>query len=358
MEYLKKLLEINPFNYDSNKRNEIFYSALVSSFRHHMLNCKEYKKWNMQNNIFQISEVKNIKNFPYLPNSIFKKINLISSKNFYKTISSSGTSGQKKSKIYLDKNNAINQSIALSKILTTLLGCKKKPFLIIDVNPTDSLLSREVSARTAGMSGYIMASSEQKYLLENNHNLKLDYLTKIIKEFKRKKQEFVIIGYTYLIFQKLLQAKKKFKFPKDTKLIHFGGWKKLKEKSINKKKLNKLITKKMGISLNNIFDIYGFSEQLGTVYPSIGNQGCRVPAYSEVIVRDTKTLEALPDGQIGFLQFISPIPSSYPGISILNDDLGRIIKKNKNITEFEVIGRSNASEERGCGDTLPKEYYI
>ena len=187
MEYIKKLLEISPFNYDRIKRNKIFYSALESSFRHHMRNCKTYKKWNTQNNIFQIRDVKSLENFPYLPNSIFKKVNLISSKNLYKQITSSGKSGQKKSKIHLDKNNAINQTIALSKILTALLGSKRKPFLIIDVDPTGSLVGTEVSARTAGMSGYIMASSEQKYLLENNHSLKIDYLDKIIKDYIKKK---------------------------------------------------------------------------------------------------------------------------------------------------------------------------
>ena len=49
-----------------------------------------------------------------------------------------------------------------------------------------------------------------------------------------------------------------------------------------------------------------------------------MPAYSEIIVRDTNSLEVLPNGKIGFLQFISPLPTSYPGISILNDDLGKI----------------------------------
>ncbi len=358
MEYIKKLIDISPFDYDVRNRDKIFSKALSMSFKHHMFNCNEYRQWNKKNNISKFSDIEDINSFPYLPSSIFKKIDLISSKNYYKKITSSGTSGQKKSRIYLDKTNAINQTIVLSKILTALLGSKRNPFLIIDVNPKTNSASTDISARTAGMSGYLMASSEQKYLLKVNYDLNTDYLNKIIIDFKNKNKVPVIIGYTYLIFQKLLKEKKKFDLPKDTKLIHFGGWKKLKDKSINKKELNKLINKKLGIQLNNIFDIYGFSEQLGTVYPSIGNEGCKVPAYSKIIVRDTKTLEVLPDGKIGYLQFISPIPSSYPGVSILNDDLGRIIKKKENIVEFEVTGRESISEDRGCGDTLPKEYYI
>ena len=358
MEYIKKLIDISPFDYNVINRDKIFFKALSMSFKHHMFNCNEYKQWNKKNNIYKFSDIKDLNSFPYLPSSIFKKINLISSKNHYKKITSSGTSGQKKSKIYLDKTNAINQTIVLSKILTALLGSKRNPFLIVDVNPKINSISTDISARTAGMSGYLMASSEQKYLLKASYDLNTDYLNKIIIDFKKKGEIPVIIGYTYLIFQKILNEKNKFDLPKGTKLIHFGGWKKLKDKSINKKELNKLIIKKLGIQLSNIFDIYGFSEQLGTVYPSIGNEGCKVPAYSKILVRDTKTLEVLPDGEIGYLQFISPIPSSYPGVSILNDDLGRIIKKQKNIVEFEVTGREIISEDRGCGDTLPKEYYI
>ena len=48
---------------------------------------------------------------------------------------SSGTSGSSPSKIYLDKNNAQNQVIALTKIMSTILGQVCIPMLIIDQNP-------------------------------------------------------------------------------------------------------------------------------------------------------------------------------------------------------------------------------
>ena len=114
----------------------------------------------------------------------------------------------------------------------------------------------------------------------------------------------------------------------------------------------------MGINEKNIIDIYGFTEQLGTVYPSNGMGGCKVPAYSELIVRDTQTLRPVSDGELGFLQFISPIAYSYPGLSILNDDLGKIVSREDNIIEFEVHGRPENSEPRGCGDTLPENFLI
>ena len=38
-------------------------------------------------------------------------------------------------------------------------------------------------------------------------------------------------------------------------------------------------------------------------------------------------ISKLPDGKKGFLQFISPLHISYPGFSLINDDIGHISKR-------------------------------
>ena len=50
----------------------------------------------------------------------------------FKTMMSSGTSGQAVSKIFLDKKTSLNQSKALGKIVSNFLGKKRLPMLIID----------------------------------------------------------------------------------------------------------------------------------------------------------------------------------------------------------------------------------
>jgi len=111
-----------------------------------------------------------------------------------------------------------------------------------------------------------------------------------------------------------------------------------------------------GISPHDVRDIYGFTEQLGVIYPDDEAGIKQVPVYSEVLVRDPRTLECVPDGEIGLLEFVSPIPHGYPGVAILLDDLGRIVSRKEGIG-FEVIGRAPKSETRGCGDTLPSNIY-
>ena len=55
-----------------------------------------------------------------------------------KTLLSSGTSNDGLSRIYLDKNNSINQIRALSDILSTLIGNERVPMIIVDKNPINN----------------------------------------------------------------------------------------------------------------------------------------------------------------------------------------------------------------------------
>jgi acyl-protein synthetase LuxE len=68
-------------------------------------------------------------------------------------------------------------------------------------------------------------------------------------------------------------------------------------------------------------------------------------------VRDPKTFAPLPIGQTGLLQVVSLLPKSYPGHSVLTEDLGvveridspEVRRMGKGI---RVIGRLPASELR------------
>ena len=363
MRFLEDLLALDPFNFDHIKRKEIFFKSVLGCFEYHYNNSAEFKKWSKNSRIMNSSDIKTLEDLPFFPSNIFKYINLKSSQDSFKTINSSGTSAQLKSKVMLDKENSKHQTLVLSKILSGILGVKRKPFVVIDLIPSKNNSSDELSARYAGLSGYLIAASKKEFVLkEEDNQVSLDYLkfNEFLDEYEKKREPIVIIGYTFLIYEKLISylssQNKKIRLPENSILIHFGGWKKVKEKKINKKQLNELIHNTLNIKLENIIDIYGFTEQLGTVYPSFGNYGCRVPSFSELIVRDTKTLKPVKDGEIGFLQFISPIQTSYPGLSIINDDLGRIVLRNRGLVEFEVTGRPENSVPRGCGDTLPEKF--
>ena len=75
--------------------------------------------------------------------------------------------------------------------------------------------------------------------------------------------------------------------------------------------------------------------------------------YSDVIIRDNN-FNILKSNQKGFVQLLSSLPTSYPGHSILTEDIGEIVENNckcKKIGKrFLIHGRSIKSEVRGCSD--------
>ena len=81
------------------------------------------------------------------------------------------------------------------------------------------------------------------------------------------------------------------------------------------------------------------------------------PDFADVIVRDTETLGVAEDGHVGLLQVLSLVPKSYPGHSLITEDLGAVYgtdtcrcgRKGK---YFKVFGRVPKAEARGCSDTF------
>ena len=72
---------------------------------------------------------------------------------------------------------------------------------------------------------------------------------------------------------------------------------------------------------------------------------------------DPVTLSPLQTGEEGLIQLLSILPSSYPGHSLLTEDLG-VLKGQDDCAcgrkgrYFIVTGRLSQAETRGCSDTL------
>ena len=135
-------------------------------------------------------------------------------------------------------------------------------------------------------------------------------------------------------------------------VLHIGGWKKLEAQKISKSSFNSFVSGMFGLHENCVIDAYGFTEQMGINHLSIASDEKICPSFARVLVRDPITLEVLPHGHEGLLQFISPLPVSYPGISVLTDDLGIVTSEFGQInglygTLFRVTGRAKNAEIRG-----------
>jgi len=149
MEYLKKLIEYHPFEYDIDSRNNIFFHAVLENFDHQLKNSHEYRNWSNVNHIYDSNDINSIEDIPFFPSSIFKYATLSSTQTKFKSIESSGTTSQAKSKIYLDKASnkklfeihpelsfmAMNNMKVLSDSKKTVEGRKKRLKLINSCYP-------------------------------------------------------------------------------------------------------------------------------------------------------------------------------------------------------------------------------
>jgi hypothetical protein len=100
-------------------------------------------------------------------------------------------------------------------------------------------------------------------------------------------------------------------------------------------------------------------EQVGSVYFENALHSLQASIYSDVIVRDTNTLEPLPPGCPGLIQVVSALPESYPGHSLLTEDIGVVQgcddpSTGMNGQYFQILGRLAKADLRGCSDTFQK----
>ena len=71
-------------------------------------------------------------------------------------------------------------------------------------------------------------------------------------------------------------------------------------------------------------NFYGMAEQIGTVFVECERGFLHAPNAADIIVRDPATWEVVADGEVGVAQTFSALPESYPGHSVLTEDLARV----------------------------------
>lgn len=123
---------------------------------------------------------------PYLPVALFKDIDLVSvpDEKIIRKITSSGTTGQQVSRIYLDADTSAAQQRALCSITGDFIGTKRIPMLIID--SPDVLRDRsKFTARGAGILGFSMMASQRIYALDEN--MRIDYAS--LEQFRQLAKE-------------------------------------------------------------------------------------------------------------------------------------------------------------------------
>ena len=124
----------------------------------------------------------------------------------------------------------------------------------------------------------------------------------------------------------------------------------------NIKVTNKIFKKALfsKIKLKNVYNYYGLVEQTGSIFIECKCGFFITSIFSDILIRD-KNFNILNNGGKGFIQLLSLLPTSYPGHSILTEDIGEIVEKSSCKCpvygkRFLVHGRVKEAEVRGCSD--------
>ena len=140
--------------------------------------------------------------------------------------------------------------------------------------------------------------------------------------------------------------------------MHSGGWKKLQEMAVSNAEFKRQFREKTGLA--RIYNFYGLVEQVGSVFHEGDDGYLYAPTFADIIVRDPVTWEEAPVGAPGILQVLSMLPLSYPGHSILTEDMAVIHGIDDSTCGrqgkyFSVLGRIPKAELRGCSDVHASE---
>lgn len=293
---------------------------------------------------------------PYLAVRLFKHLALksIPQEQVFRVLQSSGTTAQAPAKVFLDRDTSARQSKALVKIMQHSIGNQRLPMLIID-SPEVAKGGAEFSARAAGIQGLAFFGRHHTYALDENMQPNWAVIEEFVKQYSQ--QPVLIFGFTFMVwlhFVLALEKQGKSLHLPQAILLHSGGWKKLEAQKVDNQSFKQKLKQLLGVE--KVVNFYGMAEQVGSVFTECEAGFLHAPLFAEIIVRDPYTLDICEPGQQGVLQVLSVLPTSYPGHSLLTEDIGTLLGTDscccgRKGHYFSVDGRLPKSEVRGCSDT-------
>jgi phenylacetate-coenzyme A ligase PaaK-like adenylate-forming protein len=313
-----------------NIQSELEFKEIsLEIFKHQFKNNKVYRSF-CDLLFVHPSDVKELKDIPFLPIQFFKSKKILSSLDeIQETFTSSGTTGSITSKHFVTDVSLYQQSYL--KGFHHFYGDIKE-YIVLALLP--NYLERNGSSLVYMVDDLIKKSNqpESGFYLNN-----LDELAKKLIDLDKKGQKVLLIGVSFALLD--LIEKKQFNL-KNTVIMETGGMKG-RRKELIRSELHSLL--KHGFGVSEIHSEYGMTELLSQGY-SNGNGVFDCPPWMKILTRDTEdALTIQQPNKTGGINVIDL--ANYNSCSfIATQDLGKV---HKNGT-FEIIGRFDNSDIRGC----------
>lgn len=359
----EEILQIPPYSLNKEEKEELLTQRLLELTEKHKEDCKEYSQ--ILNSIgYDKDKIKTYKDLPFLPVRLFKELSLksVNDEDVVKTMTSSGTSGQAVSKIYLDRATSSNQQKTMVKIVNEFTGSSRMPMIILDC-PSVVKNRAMFSARGAGILGFSIFGAKKIYALDDDMKLDVEGLKTFLDTYQG--QTIFMFGFTFMIWQHFYKELLRLKDEGITfdlsngVLVHGGGWKKLVSEAVSPEEFHSRLNDVCG--LDRIHDYYGMVEQTGCIYMQCECGHLHASIFSDIITRRPIDFSECDFGEKGIIQVVSTLPESYPGHSLITEDEGIVLGEDDCLCGrkgkyFKVIGRLKNAEIRGCSDTYAAKF--
>jgi hypothetical protein len=348
--------ELPVYGLGAAEKTALLLDALHALTLHHATHCRPYARLLSAFGVDPASRPARLAEFLALTVRQFKlhRLKSIPDAEVFKTLLSSGTSGTP-STICLDREAAAKQSRVLVRIMQHWLGRQRLPMLIVD-HPDVIRDRSRFSARGAGIQGMAMLGRDHTYALRPD----MSFDREAVERFADLHGDgpVLVFGFTWMVWQYFADAMLDncIRLP-GAVLLHGGGWKRLTDRAVDNAAFRARLAE-AGIA--RVHNYYGMVEQTGAIFVECGHGHLHAPVHSDVLVRDPVSGEPAPFGQVGIVELLSVLPTSYPGHVLLTDDLGVLHGVDDCPcglpgAHFSVLGRIPRAEARGCSDTFEPE---
>lgn len=360
MDYRKKLFTYKRL-YDHAGTDKYFLYAVKKNVVFHQKNCSEYSDILVERK-FHIKDVKTIQDLyriPVLPTLYLKshKLNSMPEHKLLIKSTSSGTKG-KKSHIGFDLKGLYfgAHMVLRTAAYHKLLAPKPANYIMLGYKPDQN--NHAVVSKTAFGATFFAPALRRIYALKpskDGYRPDLAGVKKALQKFAREPFPLRLIGfpsYLYFLLQELKSSGIHLRLHPDSMVLLGGGWKQHFSEQVDKKSLYALLEEVLGIKENRCREFFGAVEH-PVLYCDCKNHHFHIPIYSRVIIRDIKTLEPVERGQVGLMNFITPMLESMPLLSVMTDDLGvlhdgRECGCGNHAPYFEILGRVGVKDIKTC----------
>lgn len=351
----------NPYDFEKAD-DQLFLRAMKENISWHRSHSSFYNDLCEQEkyNDNKLQTIEDLSNIPYIFANFFKRnvIKSIPDKDVSLHLTSSGTTGQK-SQMFFD-DWTINCAQRMVEWIFRFYGWitleQKTNYMLYTYEPEEG--SKLGTAYTDNFLCEFAPINEVHYALKymgKNKGHKFDVFGCIesFKKYEAEKLPVRIFGFPAFLYFTLSHMKeigmKPIKLDNQSLVFLGGGWKGNQEKAIKKEDLYQLIEEMLGIPNHRCRDGFGSVEHC-IPYVECSEHKFRIPIYSRVLIRDVKTLKPLPEGEVGYLNFISPYITSVPAMSVLMGDLAIYHSgdDSNNAPWFEIVGRAGTSKNKSC----------